>query len=117
MIRLLPVHSLVGCMRNISFIKLSQIIGASLVVSVCVFLSNGFPVSGYASNNLNQKSPSLLPYQYIGLADAIKTFNDPKVAIVDVRATIFYDAGHIERAINLPPADSNSNSPVFKQQY
>jgi rhodanese-related sulfurtransferase len=101
-------------MNDLSFIKLSQIVGASLLVSFCVFLSNGFPVSVYASSNIKQKSPSLLPYQYIGLADAIKTFNDPKSAIVDARPAMFYKIRHIERAINISAAELNANSPVFK---
>jgi 3-mercaptopyruvate sulfurtransferase SseA len=100
-------------MDKFSFIKLSQIVLAGLLVNLCVFLSNGFPISGYAASTFKKTSPSLLPYQYIGLADAIKTFNNPNSAIVDARSAIFYDAGHIMRAINLPPSEY-TNTSVFK---
>lgn len=105
-------------MRNISFVKVGHIFGASLLVSICIILSGGIPASSYATNNLKSGPPSLPLYQYVDLADAIKIFNNPKAVIVDARPSSFYEAGHIERAVNLPAADvegnMNSNSPVFK---
>lgn len=99
---------------NISSTKLAQIAGASLLVSLCVFISSGFPALDYAGSNLAQKAPSLPPYQYIGLADAIKIFNDRKAVIVDARSPGFYNAGHIEGAINIPAAALNDTSPASK---
>lgn len=99
--------------HDISVVKLFQIAGAGLLISFCVALSNGLPAQDSASNSVKPAATSLPLYQAIGLADAIKTFNDAKALIVDARPAVFYEAGHIQHAINISAADLNGNSSLL----